>query len=171
MAGSEWLESDGLGGFASGPVLGPRTRRYHALLLTATTPPTGRIVLVNGFEAMSKPARLRYRSARSTTFPTCCIRTGRSISSAFPRTLGRRRLSRSETISSLTKRFLSHATPAKPSSSGRSKIVRRDIGFHCVCSCRGATIIRSIGRTTGSTFTLRFKAETSHGSPIPACLR
>jgi predicted glycogen debranching enzyme len=51
MAGSEWLESDGLGGFASGPVLGPRTRRYHALLLTATTPPTGRIVLVNGFEA------------------------------------------------------------------------------------------------------------------------
>ena len=51
VAGSEWLESDGLGGFASGPVLGPRTRRYHALLLTATTPPTGRIVLVNGFEA------------------------------------------------------------------------------------------------------------------------
>jgi predicted glycogen debranching enzyme len=50
-AGSEWLESDGLGGFASGPVVGPRTRRYHALLLTATTPPTGRIVLVNGFEA------------------------------------------------------------------------------------------------------------------------
>jgi predicted glycogen debranching enzyme len=49
--GSEWLESDGLGGFASGPVVGPRTRRYHALLLTATTPPTGRIVLVNGLEA------------------------------------------------------------------------------------------------------------------------
>jgi predicted glycogen debranching enzyme len=51
VAGAEWLESDGLGGFASGAVLGPRTRRYHALLLTATTPPTGRIVLVNGFEA------------------------------------------------------------------------------------------------------------------------
>ncbi|KMO22955.1 glycogen debranching protein [Methylobacterium indicum] len=47
----EWLEADGLGGFASGPVSGPRTRRYHALLLTATTPPTGRVVLVNGFEA------------------------------------------------------------------------------------------------------------------------
>ncbi len=28
-----------------------RTRRYHALLLTATTPPTGRYVLVNGFDA------------------------------------------------------------------------------------------------------------------------
>jgi predicted glycogen debranching enzyme len=48
---SEWLEADGLGGFASGTVSGRRTRRYHALLLAATTPPTGRIVLVNGFEA------------------------------------------------------------------------------------------------------------------------
>jgi predicted glycogen debranching enzyme len=48
---SEWLEPDGLGGFASGTVSGVRTRRYHALLLPATTPPTGRIVLVNGFEA------------------------------------------------------------------------------------------------------------------------
>lgn len=37
-----WLEADGLGGFASGTVSGIRTRRYHALLLTATTPPTGR---------------------------------------------------------------------------------------------------------------------------------
>src|SRR5687768_7850315 len=48
---TEWLEADGLGGFASGTTSGIRTRRYHALLLTATTPPTGRIVLVNGFDA------------------------------------------------------------------------------------------------------------------------
>jgi predicted glycogen debranching enzyme len=48
---AEWLESDGLGGFASGTVAGPRTRRYHALLLVATTPPTGRFVLVNGLDA------------------------------------------------------------------------------------------------------------------------
>jgi predicted glycogen debranching enzyme len=47
----EWLEPDGLGGFASGTACGIRTRRYHALLLTATTPPTGRMVLVNGFDA------------------------------------------------------------------------------------------------------------------------
>ena len=47
---AEWLESDGLGGFASGTVGGERTRRYHALLLAATTPPTGRFVLVNGLE-------------------------------------------------------------------------------------------------------------------------
>ena len=47
----EWLEADGLGGFASGTSTGIRTRRYHALLLTATTPPTGRLVLVNGLDA------------------------------------------------------------------------------------------------------------------------
>jgi predicted glycogen debranching enzyme len=47
----EWLETDGLGGYASGTVTGVRTRRYHALLLPATTPPTGRCVLVNGIEA------------------------------------------------------------------------------------------------------------------------
>jgi predicted glycogen debranching enzyme len=47
----EWLEADGLGGFASGTASGIRTRRYHALLLTATTPPTGRVALVNGFDA------------------------------------------------------------------------------------------------------------------------
>lgn len=47
----EWLEPDGLGGFASGTASSVRTRRYHGLLLTATTPPTGRMMLVNGFDA------------------------------------------------------------------------------------------------------------------------
>ena len=47
----EWIEADGLGGFASGTASGIRTRRYHALLLAATMPPTGRFVLVNGIEA------------------------------------------------------------------------------------------------------------------------
>jgi len=50
-ASREWLEADGLGGFASGTVPGVRTRRYHALLLTARRPPTDRFVLVNGFDA------------------------------------------------------------------------------------------------------------------------
>ena len=48
---SEWLESDGMGGFASGTVAGLRTRRYHALLLTPRRPPAERVVLVNGLEA------------------------------------------------------------------------------------------------------------------------
>lgn len=48
---AEWLEADGLGGFASGTVNGIRTRRYHALLLAAARPPVERAVLVNGVEA------------------------------------------------------------------------------------------------------------------------
>lgn len=51
MDAREWLETDGLGGFASGTASGPRTRRYHGLLVTATSPPTGRMMLVNGFDA------------------------------------------------------------------------------------------------------------------------
>lgn len=47
----EWLEPDGLGGFASGTVTGERTRRYHALLLVSEGSATNRIVLVNGYEA------------------------------------------------------------------------------------------------------------------------
>jgi predicted glycogen debranching enzyme len=57
---AEWLEADGLGGFASGTVSGIRTRRYHALLLTATTPPAGRMVLANGFDAWVETPSGRY---------------------------------------------------------------------------------------------------------------
>jgi predicted glycogen debranching enzyme len=42
----EWLETDGLGGFASSSVVGANTRRYHGLLVAATAPPVGRRVLV-----------------------------------------------------------------------------------------------------------------------------
>jgi predicted glycogen debranching enzyme len=52
----EWLEADAFGGFASGTAGTERTRRYHALLLTATQPPAGRMVLVNGVEAWLEDA-------------------------------------------------------------------------------------------------------------------
>ncbi|MCA9771152.1 MAG: glycogen debranching enzyme family protein [Myxococcales bacterium] len=48
---AEWIETDGRGGFAMGTPSGVRTRRYHGILLTATTPPTGRLMLVNAVEA------------------------------------------------------------------------------------------------------------------------
>src|ERR1043165_5091401 len=51
MKCDEWLETDGLGGFACGTVSGIRTRRYHSLLLAATRPPSGRYLLVNGLDA------------------------------------------------------------------------------------------------------------------------
>jgi predicted glycogen debranching enzyme len=56
----EWLEADGFGGFASGTVGMLRTRRYHALLLSATRAPGGRVVLVNGVEAWLEANGKRY---------------------------------------------------------------------------------------------------------------
>ncbi|MEM1418931.1 MAG: glycogen debranching enzyme N-terminal domain-containing protein, partial [Myxococcota bacterium] len=49
----EWLETDGLGGFAMGTASGVRTRRYHALLVAATEPPIGRRVLVEDLEVVA----------------------------------------------------------------------------------------------------------------------
>jgi glycogen debranching enzyme len=34
----EWLETNGIGGFASGTINGCNTRRYHGLLVAATKP-------------------------------------------------------------------------------------------------------------------------------------
>ncbi|MDR5797743.1 amylo-alpha-1,6-glucosidase [Caballeronia sp. LZ008] len=55
----EWLEPDAYGGFASGTVGTMRTRRYQALLLTATQPPAGRVVLINGMEAWLETGNAR----------------------------------------------------------------------------------------------------------------
>jgi predicted glycogen debranching enzyme len=43
----EWLETNGLGGWASSTVAGAHTRRYHGLLVVATQPPVGRMVLLS----------------------------------------------------------------------------------------------------------------------------
>jgi predicted glycogen debranching enzyme len=45
--GSEWLETNGLGGWAGSSLSGCNTRRYHGILVAATKPPTERTVLVN----------------------------------------------------------------------------------------------------------------------------
>ncbi|HEX3528834.1 MAG TPA: amylo-alpha-1,6-glucosidase [Thermoanaerobaculia bacterium] len=45
--GLEWLETDGLGGWAGSTILGAHTRRYHGLLVAATHPPVGRMVLLS----------------------------------------------------------------------------------------------------------------------------
>src|SRR6202165_5328758 len=46
----EWLETNGLGGFASSTITGLNTRRYHGLLVAATKPPVGREVLLSKLE-------------------------------------------------------------------------------------------------------------------------
>jgi predicted glycogen debranching enzyme len=79
----EWLEPDGLGGFASGTSAGIRTRRYHALLLTAKTPPTARVVLVNGFDAFVRTATGRYAISSQAYGPDVTSPDGASRISAF----------------------------------------------------------------------------------------
>ena len=46
----EWLETNGIGGFASSTIMGMNTRRYHGLLVAATKPPVGRMVLLSKLE-------------------------------------------------------------------------------------------------------------------------
>jgi predicted glycogen debranching enzyme len=46
----EWLETNGIGGFASSSVSGANTRRYHGLLTAATRPPLGRVTMLSKFE-------------------------------------------------------------------------------------------------------------------------
>jgi predicted glycogen debranching enzyme len=46
----EWLETNGIGGFASSTISGLNRRRYHALLIAATKPPVGRMVLLSKLE-------------------------------------------------------------------------------------------------------------------------
>lgn len=43
----EWLETNGLGDWASSSITGAHTRRYHGLLVVATEPPVGRMVLLS----------------------------------------------------------------------------------------------------------------------------
>src|SRR5246500_2965835 len=46
----EWLEPNGLGGFASSTIVVLNSRRYHGLLVAATKPPVGRLVLLSKLE-------------------------------------------------------------------------------------------------------------------------
>jgi predicted glycogen debranching enzyme len=43
----EWLMTNGLGGYASGSVVGAITRRYHALLIAALPAPLGRVAMLS----------------------------------------------------------------------------------------------------------------------------
>jgi predicted glycogen debranching enzyme len=54
----EWLVTNGLGGYASGTVIGALTRRYHGLLIAALPNPLGRTMTLN---ALSERIRLPNR--------------------------------------------------------------------------------------------------------------
>lgn len=46
----EWLETNGIGGYASSSIAGANTRKYHGLLVAALNPPTDRRVFVSKVE-------------------------------------------------------------------------------------------------------------------------
>lgn len=46
----EWVETNGMGGYASSTVSGAHARRYHGLLVAALNPPVGRTVLLSKLE-------------------------------------------------------------------------------------------------------------------------
>ncbi len=56
----EWLVTDSLGGYASGTVVGPNTRRYHGLLVAPLAPPLGRHVLLAKLDEAIEVAGARY---------------------------------------------------------------------------------------------------------------
>ncbi|HTU26095.1 MAG TPA: amylo-alpha-1,6-glucosidase [Pirellulales bacterium] len=47
LLGREWLVTNGLGGYASGTLLGVPTRKYHGLLVAALPAPLGRMMMLN----------------------------------------------------------------------------------------------------------------------------
>jgi len=65
----EWLEANGLGGYASATVLGAHTRRYHGLLIAATKPPTQRTVLFHRIDEVVTTAAGSFELATNLYHP------------------------------------------------------------------------------------------------------
>ena len=87
---TEWLEPDGLGGYAMGTADGIRTRRYHAILLAATHPPDGRMVLVADLEVFVETAAGRFalsshRYAGGVVYPDGWLHLTGFVHTPWPR--------------------------------------------------------------------------------------
>ncbi|MEO8552858.1 MAG: glycogen debranching enzyme N-terminal domain-containing protein, partial [Kofleriaceae bacterium] len=87
---TEWLEADGLGGFAMGATDAIRTRRYHALLLAALQPPDRRMVLVADVEVYAVTATGRFalsshRYHGNVVHPDGVTRLRNFVGSPWPR--------------------------------------------------------------------------------------
>lgn len=56
----EWIETNGLGGWASSSILGANTRRYHGLLIAATKSPEERISLLSKLDETVVVNKIKY---------------------------------------------------------------------------------------------------------------
>jgi predicted glycogen debranching enzyme len=78
----EWLETNGIGGFASSTITGINTRRYHGLLTAALAPPVGRYVLLSKLEETVFLNGEKY-DLSSNLYPTTVYPEGYRLLSAF----------------------------------------------------------------------------------------
>ncbi len=78
----EWLETNGLGGFASSTITGLNTRRYHGLLCAAIQPPTQRFVLLSKLEETLVVDGKRHELGVNT-YPGAVHPTGYELQSSF----------------------------------------------------------------------------------------
>ncbi len=64
---TEWLVTNGLGGYASSTVLGVNTRKYHGLLVAALNPPVDRHVLLSNIDEEIRMSNKRYHLGANET--------------------------------------------------------------------------------------------------------
>ncbi|HEY7575045.1 MAG TPA: glycogen debranching enzyme N-terminal domain-containing protein, partial [Thermoanaerobaculia bacterium] len=84
----EWLEADGLGGFACGTVAGARTRRYHGWYIPSIPPPRRRWMLVSGCEEFvlqgDKESALSTQIYQNAVYPEGDANLARFMLEPFP---------------------------------------------------------------------------------------
>ncbi len=84
--GREWLETNGLGGWASSTIANVHTRRYHGLLVAATQPPVGRVVLLSKLDETLMRGDVR-RDLGSNVYPGAVHPQGYRHLTAFTKDL------------------------------------------------------------------------------------
>ncbi len=82
----EWLETNGLGGWAASTVSGAHSRRYHGLLVAATRPPAGRSVLLSRLDETLETGGGRFELA-ANRFPGAIHPSGHRFLTGFRRGL------------------------------------------------------------------------------------
>jgi predicted glycogen debranching enzyme len=79
----EWLETNGLGGYASSTVAGLNSRRYHGLLVAAVRPPTKRVVLLSRFEEVLIVGEERFELSTNLYEPEVVSPQGYRLQTGF----------------------------------------------------------------------------------------
>lgn len=82
----EWLETNGLGGYASSTVINCHTRKYHGFLVAALKNPRGRFVLLSKVEASLLTERKEFRLS-TNKFPGVFHPTGHRYIESFEQDL------------------------------------------------------------------------------------